>query len=543
MTSQGYWRVKLDDVTLSGGDPSPVDCETGPAQGCLTVPPAGLGMAELRVEDVTYAQRDGVRHFSDWYGPRLITLEGVTVCPDGCPSCPSARKAVGQIMAAWSRRCDDAELVIYTDCHGTAPDPNDRSLVGPYGAVGRPRVAELTWDGMTGCATLTLRFDAIDHRLFVLDECGTPGSGELSQTLELGASVGCRTYDRCYGSADGGQLVNRNRLVNPSASAETAAGWQSGNNTTTSLAFTEDETWVGRGAMVATMIADTGNIAVANPAAARFTVASGETLAAQVHIKPDPAAAPRRARLGLWSADASGTGLGTQYGTWQDVGTDWAPITDLLALPERAAVGSLTVLIETPANGEKFYLDGAAVTSPDETVTTDPETGDEAVTLSVPDYFDGDSTDPGGEYEYAWDGAPNDSTSTKRTTGGTGGWCYDDGETQRGGPGEPVEFSVGGSLCVHPIITFYGTLTDPYIENTETGEKIGYDGTVTALQTVIIDAYEGTATSGGGNVIYRVTGDPHFAIGPGETTLRLVSSGADDDGYAVVSWRPAVGWA
>lgn len=187
--------VLLNGVYLAGGD---TEAES---LGCLSVPPDGLGVPTVRTEDVVYPQRDGVVHFSDWYDPRIITLEEVTVCPDGCPGCPSGREKVQLISGAWSRYCDDTELVIFTDCHDadTAVTGTDRALVGPYGVVGRPRVAQLSYmQGRTGCATMLLRFDAVDHRLFVLDADGTPGSGEQCLTLTPAIASFCRTYPRCY---------------------------------------------------------------------------------------------------------------------------------------------------------------------------------------------------------------------------------------------------------------------------------------------------------------------------------------------------------
>jgi hypothetical protein len=193
------WGVLLNGVYLGGGHPGnvlPDGCVPLPDEsGCLTVPPDGLGLPGLRVEDVTFPQRDGVRHFSDWYEPRIITLQ-VSVCPDSCPGCPSARAKVKAIVEAWSRQCGDVEMVLFTDCHG---EDEDRALVGPFGVIGRPRAAVVEWaQGPSKCADLTLRFDATDHRLYVLDECGTPGSGVECHILTPNVFETCRTYDKCY---------------------------------------------------------------------------------------------------------------------------------------------------------------------------------------------------------------------------------------------------------------------------------------------------------------------------------------------------------
>lgn len=194
----GAWEVRLEGVILSGGDDSP---GAGSEAGCLTNEPDGMGPPELRTEDVTYVQRDGVKHFGDWYMSRIVTLEDVIVCDEGCPDCPGARQKVRDIVTAWSRKCDDVELVVFTDCHDSVSATGDRSLVGPYGIVGRPRVAAVDWtmsNKRRKCARLLLRFDARDHRMFVLDADGTPGSGVDCVTLEPSTESQCRTYDRCY---------------------------------------------------------------------------------------------------------------------------------------------------------------------------------------------------------------------------------------------------------------------------------------------------------------------------------------------------------
>lgn len=88
----------------------------------------------------------------------------------------------------------------------------DRSLYGPFGIVGRPRIATYNWVGQgSSCAEVTLRFDSPDQRMYVLDECGTPGY-QKCRTVQPGLQQNCRTYDRCY--ADGGMCYSQ-----PSASS------------------------------------------------------------------------------------------------------------------------------------------------------------------------------------------------------------------------------------------------------------------------------------------------------------------------------------
>lgn len=193
------WAVELDGVVITGSD--------DPGDGCLIAPPEGLGNPTIRTEDVTFPQRDGVRHFADWYEPRIITVQASVCGGDTCgATCPGAREHVRNILKAWGRRCDDVELIVWTDCSDTVDCPDgdespgdvpDRSLVGPYGIVGRPRLATVEWlRGKSKCARLTLRFDARDHRMFILDCEGGPGT--VCIRAEPNIEVMGRPYPRCY---------------------------------------------------------------------------------------------------------------------------------------------------------------------------------------------------------------------------------------------------------------------------------------------------------------------------------------------------------
>lgn len=506
MSTSGYWRVKLDGVTLSGGPGDEVEGETEAAVGYLTVPPAGLGMPELRTEDVTYLQRDGVRMFSDWYNSRQITLEGVSVCDTGCRRCPGVRQRVAEIMSVWNRRCSNDELVIYTNCHGTAED-GDRALVGPYGVPGRPRVAELTWDE-AGCATMTLRWDAPDHRMYVLDEDGTPGSGTQCVTLTTGStSQACRSLPLCF-TTDSGTVSSH--LAN--------AGFEDGT-----------DSWDAYSPVTFTGVA-AGTADAPPPAPAEgdlFAQTTRPTEGSQLLIL-------------------------AQYNVPLDEGTATVQIDAQVA----GTVGVPVTAWVTPYTADGNDSD-AAVTA---TVST---TGPEWMTLSLP-VLSVSAEHLGYHLEflsYPLDGGVDSSAVPISATyidyirptltanvdadpsSGDAVWCFDGQRDDTSGPGEPVDAVVGGSLCVHPTITVHGQLTDPFIENMDTGAKIGYDGEIGALQTVTFNTDDGTASSGGSDVTYRITGDPRFSIGPDTTQLRLSSYGADDDGWVEVCWRPAVDWA
>lgn len=186
---------------------------------CLTETPDGLDLPGLRTEDATYYQRDGVTHFSDWYEPRLITIVGTLGPVDPCNcaaedpadcTCLTVRQQLSELVQAWKRSCCDTELVIYPPCP-TSDDPLERIYVGPFGAVGRPREFKYRWNRSHQAVDFVARFDAVDQRLYVLDECGTPGYTTcvdidpgtllLSRCYEDGTGDYTGTKVRCYSGA------------------------------------------------------------------------------------------------------------------------------------------------------------------------------------------------------------------------------------------------------------------------------------------------------------------------------------------------------
>ena len=72
---------------------------------------------------------------------------------------------------------------------------------GPYGIVGRPRAFLYKWvNRKEHIAEVVMRFEAIDQRMFILDECGTPGTGSCVE-INPGSELFVRCYSngtRCY---------------------------------------------------------------------------------------------------------------------------------------------------------------------------------------------------------------------------------------------------------------------------------------------------------------------------------------------------------
>src|SRR3546814_16534862 len=70
----------------------------------------------------------------------------------------------------WSRNCDGASLVIFSDFHDQDATQEEKTYLVPYIVHGRPRVADVAWRRSDiGGADVTLRFDCDDSpiRLFI----------------------------------------------------------------------------------------------------------------------------------------------------------------------------------------------------------------------------------------------------------------------------------------------------------------------------------------------------------------------------------------
>lgn len=667
------WRVELEGVALNGCD------SDSDGLGTLSFPPEGLGLPGLRVEDEDYLQRDGTRHFNDWYEPRIINLVDVTVCPDDCAECTSARARVRDLLNAWGRKCDDIELVIWPPCeapetrvnYAPTPRPNpewdpvgpnpqdtwqfigsptvtyvpaivpgepdattairianqgfgilqatqtfsegvtislwarsggaatvagiyvtggssdiifqatgtwgawtrfsgthtgpvdtgvyiqalppaggwleitgvliedaltvgtyfdgatpdsgdsiyswngspftsastegpDRTLYGPFGIVGRPRRAEVVWErGASGCATLQFRFDAVDHRIYVLDPDGTPGSGTRCVTLTPAVAAVCRSYPRCYGEPQPPVLLRTNLAVTPRPNPEwttfpdAADTWQDAGGGAAPVYWTVNDHPIGL------------TKAVRAPEGLQLTALSG------------PIAINGGLTVSIWVQSLGDVSMNCLV--------DGAPVSW-----DASPAGAWTRMTHTFTTGTSMeYLEiwGNDITVTGLLIEQAP---------AVADYFDGATPDAGG-YTYNWTGTQFSSASQmwQLTPSEMISWCYD----QDGGdPGAgPVPFNVRSTICVRPVITLYGLLTNPIIENLTTGDSVGYNGTISADDPpVIIDLEAGTATQGGASRNHLITGNPQMLMTPGVNTLRLSSFGSTDSGYAEVCWRDQV---
>lgn len=218
MTFDG-WGIGLNGVLTVDGcnDSQTVWDDTGcfpmTVLDVLTETPDGLDLPGVRTEDVTYYQRDGVKHFSDWYEPRIVTIVGTlgpVVCEcdagddDECV-CLTVRQQLSELVQAWKRTCCDTELVIYPPCP-TSDDNLERIYTGPFGIVGRPREFKYRWHRGHQALDFVAAFHAVDQRLYVLDECGTPGYTSCVQ-IDPGTQLMSVCFEDGSGAYAGEQVM------------------------------------------------------------------------------------------------------------------------------------------------------------------------------------------------------------------------------------------------------------------------------------------------------------------------------------------------
>lgn len=535
----GEWGALLNGVYLSGGNsvqfqdvqdtPGCSGLSADEILGCLTVPPDGLDLPDQRTEDIQFPQRDGTKHFRDWYESRIVTLVGV-VEGDGCPNCPSAAEKKQKILKAWRRQCDDVELVIYTDCHGTEPPTGGTGpITGPFGIIGRPRVAKAPWrPGRKKIADLTLRFDAVDHKMFILDKCGTPGSGAQCVVLTPSIEGNCRHYT---GAIPGLDLdgVAGSHASTPDAAALDIVGdidirvrvapddWTPGadaallSKSSSSGTTGYELRLLTTGALL--LLWGDGAAALTATSSVLSGVTNGQEMWVRATLDVNNGAAGRDIKF-YTSTDGV---------TWAQVGSTvtQAGVTSIAVNANELRIGARVNDTHQLA-GVVGYAE--VRNSIGGTVVADPDFA--AQTHGATSFSDGSNTWmingaavlAGPEYCY-----PK---------------CYD---VVSDNPGNEETADNVGTLCACPEILLTGQLTDARIENVTTGDVITFDGVITRTSPpVIIDTENGTATQDGITRTFRLSGDLPFCLAEGDNLLRLISFGSDDDGNAEICWRAAV---
>lgn len=598
------WGVSLNGVYLSGGDPSEdlsPECPEQEIVGCLTSPPKGLGPPPQRTEDTTYVQRDGVKHFSDWYEPRIITLEKVSICDTGCGDC-SAREKWRTLADQWDRTCCDIELVIFTDCndkiYDSVPTPElvqERINFMAFNSLGQAYTNE--------CGV----FEFTDVRGFG----GVPGVySNFVETTDMPANIiEPQTIARKTWSSD---LVSFCRDYEPISGPPAITGWcydSVCSSPPSGVGRAYDNEIPGNNNGLGFLMGCTGQ--------AGFPVTPGDvwTLSGYMRTNADG----RNLLVRAFFYDAAGATIGSWEGlSTPSVSGGWVRPDTTFTIPTNTA--TMQFALDTASGGPLFegsdYLDATAVLA------------EKSAVLGA--YFDGtfnDSNDPvlgGFKIDYFWEGAawgspsheatyvyvpgrnralngpfgivgrprvadPNwlgqgsscaevllrfdgtdhrmyildecgtpgsgecvqiqpGATVTCRTydrcydttTSGGLAWCYDN-EAPGSISVDPTTVNVLGTETAYPIITLNPSLTNPRIEDVTTGHTINYRGTITeGEEPVIINTEDGTAFQGSVSVTHLVDGAFNFTLDPGAHDLRVIVQALDDTGSVQVCWRPAV---
>lgn len=484
------WAFALNGVTLtaceSQADWDELDCFPNEVIDALTDTADGLGLPALRTEDVSYYQRDGVVHFSDWYTERIITLTG-TIGPDttcACDEvqscgCTTTRQQLQDLVQAWKRSCCDTELVIYTDCH--QPDLVDGINVYPDGSfevdadgwtgTGGVTVQRVTTPVHTGVGALEIAWDtdAVNY--------GNQAEGPVLTGLTVGDRVRVSAWvygvtggpDLALGATDslGVDVTHSGDLV-PSDDA-----WH----------FTSLDYYIGDLGEIVPFV-DHATASVAGD------LAYVDVVAVEHYTGVDRA-------------------LNGPFGV----------------------VGRPRVFTYKPKyHGEKIFDFVARFDAVDQRMYVLDECG-------TPGYESCVDVDPGSQKFSicAADGICAEPGGVCLTTP----VVSDDSVT-------PTEILVGGTERVFPTITLYPPLIQPYVENITTGEYVSLDTTMNEDDLpVTINTENGTAfDSAGTSMTHLLRGSLFLSVEPGNYEIRLMSAGVivefDDPGYMTWCWRDTI---
>src|SRR3546814_4047731 len=83
-----------------------------------------------------------MQFYDDHTNLRQIVEPGVMAAALA-PAPMSARQKVKRLTQEWSRNCDGASLVIFSDCHDQDATQEEKTYIGPYIVHCRPRVADV----------------------------------------------------------------------------------------------------------------------------------------------------------------------------------------------------------------------------------------------------------------------------------------------------------------------------------------------------------------------------------------------------------------
>lgn len=572
MTFNG-WAVSLNGVMListcevTQEDWDDLDCAPTTVLDGLTSIPDGLDLPGRRTEDVTYFQRDGVKHFSDWYEPRIITVQGILGPMDGnCPECGTVREQLQELVQAWKRGCCDTEIVIFSDCYGTVYEsiPALGPSVFRYNLATAPEATRF----VTGDLELgPLDWAAGGFATYSLQPAGGPSGGPA--TFARATSTSASPFGSLIWlnvAAAGSDPITAGSGV-PVTEGEdyTWSAWMrsSTNGANFSVAYRfYDENGDAVGAQVDTVVA-TGVLAntwtrvdetVTVPVGATRVLFVVYTTGATIGMTTDV--------TGILFEQASIT---QDYFSGNTANSDPTPELG----EEKVTNGWLGGVDESNSSQEiQVYVAGqnrelngpfGAIGRPREFKYNWIDRKEQIVEFVAsfhavdhrlyvlddcgnPGYAECVDIDPGVvTYSLCMSEGTGPYVGSKVICSAGAGVCMTtlvDSESV-----DPVELNVGGTERVFPTIVLSPNLSNPRVENITTGEYVAYSGVI-GDTPVTINTEDGTAFDAEGNSLtHLLSGSLFLSLDPGNYEWRLVISGEPDEeapGSAQVCWRDTV---
>lgn len=559
------WAVKLNDVILADCVWSNTACdeETGTVLDGLTDTPDGItGSPGLRTEDVTYAQRDGVRHFNDWYLPRFVTLTGqlgptaVTDCVDG--ECGDIREQVQTLMQAWKRQTEDVELVVYSPCNGDNPC-NTGFGEGPFGEgpFGECWTAPLppTDSGELEFINLATDPRATEFRTGA-DDIGPSDwyfqGVYTTETTDLPPGEPFTTYARKTSNT-----TDTGSVVLPLTGQDLAGGLavEAGVQLTISAWGRFSITNASPVLQFEHRFFDAGNNQISNPS---VTVSTTENTWARVD---DTVTVPALAVEYRPLFKAGGTGGNTSGDTIDLTGLMITTGSDLVDYFDGSSGDNYDATLDgwythqwvgdvDASNSYAFFqaarYEGSTLNGPFGIV------GRPRVAEIKPQYRDDsiydfllrfDSVD---QRMYVLDtcGTPGFEKCSD-VDPGTTVLCHSEPicspvcSTEESVTVDPVTIAVGGTEVTYPTITLWPNMTDPIIENMTTLNYVKFNGPVVDFP-VFINTEDMTAEQNGLPVTHLLSGTLDFHLSPGEFQLRMLTASNTDTGYMTICFRDTV---
>lgn len=519
-----------------------LDCAPATVFDVLTEVPAGLDLPSLRTEDVTYPQRDGVKHFSDWYLPRFVTVVGTfgPISTDDCVDgdCSTIREQLAEAVQAWKRTCCDTEMVVFTDCTrpiDTPPDNDAWEQVAENLALNPSAETEQQWfnllsDRLTDSWSTTQVYagtksrkslkastigDADDVYLMKLENAGGLDSDSINVTV--GETYTASVWLYAPAGYEGGVCLQWDDATFDCSAdiALTANTWTRVD--VTGVCPLTGFVFVNPYIQAAAGNATIGHIGYADAVLVEQSATVGDYFDGDTETVYDPVTYTWARFLWTDTANQSSSLKESQTGPFQG-STVNGPF---------GIVGRPTEFkYKQQFRNDQIYDFVALFRGVDQRMYVLDECG-------TPGYENCVDIQPGSQLL---------SICLEDGVCFTGaGFCFTN-SVESGGSVDPTELAVGGTERVYPTITLYPGLASPTIENITTGEYIQYDGDIDTLP-VTINTEEGTAFDSEGNsMTHLLRGSLFLSLEPGNYEWRLLASGEDveDPGYATACWRDTI---